>query len=61
MMFLTEIEVTRSDGVIEVHEGPMIQAKSKGEAQIKADKMNPELKVIGKYVSTVEIDNEILI
>lgn len=33
MMFLTEIEVTRSDGVIEIHQGPMIQAKSKREAQ----------------------------
>lgn len=57
MMFLTEIEVTRSDGIIEVHEGPMIQAKSKKEAQTKADKMNPELKVVGKYVSTVEVDD----
>lgn len=35
MMFLTEIEVTRSDGVIEVHEGPMIQAKSKGKLRQK--------------------------
>jgi len=60
MMFLTEIEVTRSDGVIEIHQGPMIQAKSKREAQERADKMNPELKVIGKYVSTVEVDDELV-
>lgn len=57
MMFLTEITVTRSDGIIEVHEGPMIQARSKKEAQIRADKMNPELKVVGKYVSKVEVDD----
>ena len=58
MMFITEIEVLRTDGVKEIHAGPLISAESKKDAQMKALKMNTELKVVGKYISTIEVEDE---
>mgnify|MGYP004132756669 FL=1 len=61
MMFVTEIKVVKSDGSQEIHAGPIIQANSEKEAQEKAKTMNSDLLVVGKYVSELEVDDELAV
>ncbi|MAE55949.1 MAG: hypothetical protein CMK23_08130 [Porticoccaceae bacterium] len=61
MMFITEIKVIKSDGLEEIHSGPIIQARSHKEAQEKARTMNADLKVVGKYISELEANDELAI
>ncbi len=61
MMYVTEIAVIRTDGSREIHSGPIIQANSQKEAQEKAKIMNKDLKVVGKYISELEVEDELAI
>tara|TARA_B100000513_G_scaffold194106_1_gene122410 strand:+ start:120 stop:305 length:186 start_codon:yes stop_codon:yes gene_type:complete len=61
MMYVTEIAVIRADGSREIHSGPIIQANSQKEAQEKAKIMNKDLKVVGKYISELEVEDELAI
>jgi|TARA_B100001287_G_C22637280_1_gene508245 hypothetical protein len=57
MMFVTEIPATTSDGKTKYYDGVLVKAESFREAEKKAKKMNPELEVIGEYVSMLELGN----
>lgn len=55
MMFMTEIPATTSDGRTKYYDGVLIPASNFQEAEVKAKEMNPELEIIGEYVSQLEI------
>lgn len=55
LMFMTEIPATTSDGKTKYYDGVLIPANNFQEAEIKAKEMNPELEIIGEYVSDLEI------
>ena len=59
LVFMSEIPVVTTQGDVQYHSGPLIKAESFLGAEAKAKRMNPDLEVVGEYVSMTEVKDEL--